>query len=173
MTFSNQPRHFTYNLLVSGIHELNLYTASPESYTQCFACLDRIFAQNAPGEPLLLLTNLYQFDVQRAADVWRLSRKLLVKSPQKRPLYNAVAHRSPGTISALITAMSQIASVFGGECIFVVPRNRKRRSSGCWKGKMEHVLMSSSPVFYLIDFGGFIFYHFCCILYLCFLPPPV
>lgn len=118
MTLSNQSQHFDYDLLDSGIHELNLYTASPEAYTQCFACLDRIFAQNSPDKPLLLLTNLHQFEVQRAADVLRLSRKLLVKYPQKRRLYNAVAYRSPGTISALVTAMSQIASVFGARVYF-------------------------------------------------------
>jgi hypothetical protein len=118
MTFSNPTQHFSYKHLDSGIHELNLYTAAPEAYTECFACLDQIFAQNPPDKPLLLLTNLYQFDMQRATDVWRLSRKLLVKYPQKRPLYNAVAYSSPGTISALITAMSQIASVFGARVYF-------------------------------------------------------
>jgi hypothetical protein len=118
MTFSNQTQHFAYNNLDSGIHELNLYTVAPEAYTECFACLEHIFAQNPPDKPLLLLTNLYQFDIQRAADVWRLSRKLLVKYPQKRPLYNAVAYSSPGTISVLITAMSQIASVFGARVYF-------------------------------------------------------
>jgi hypothetical protein len=118
MTISNHLPHFAYNLLGSGIHELNLYTASPEAYMQCFVCLDSIFAQTSTEKPLLLLTNLYQFDMQRAADVWRLSRKLLVKYPQKRPLYNAVVYTSPGTISALITAMSQIAGVFGARVYF-------------------------------------------------------
>jgi hypothetical protein len=118
MATSDSTQHFTYNKLDSGIHELNLHTASPEAYIQCFACLEQIFAQNKPDKPLLLLTNLYQFEIQRAADVWRLSRNLLVKYPQKRPLYNAVVYTSPGTISALITAMSQIASVFGARVYF-------------------------------------------------------
>ncbi len=118
MTSSNQMPHFAYHHLDSGIHELNIYTAAPESYTQCFVCLEQIFVENQPDKPLLLLTNLHQFDIQRAADVWRLSRKLLIKYPQRRALYNAVAYNSPGTISILITAMSQLASVFGAKIYF-------------------------------------------------------
>jgi hypothetical protein len=107
----NDP--FSYQQLPSGIHVLHLHTGHRESYEQCFACLDKIFAEASPKAPLLLLSIVNQFDVQRIPDLWRLSRKLLVKFPQKRLLYNAVVYSSPGTFSPLLTAMSQLASIFG------------------------------------------------------------
>jgi hypothetical protein len=109
---------FAYEYLPPGIHQLTLYTGSRKAYEECFARLDRIFAGSSPQEPLRLLSVVHAFDVQRVSDLWRFSRKLLVNHPQKRPLYNAVVYDSPVTFSVLITAMSQLASVFGARIYF-------------------------------------------------------
>jgi hypothetical protein len=109
---------FSYNELPSNIHQLNLLTGSREAYEQCFACLDQIFAISSPKEPLLLLSVVHEFNVQRVTDLWHFSRKLLINHPQKRPLFNAVVYDSPATFSLLITAMSQIASIFGARIYF-------------------------------------------------------
>jgi hypothetical protein len=113
--------HFTYQHLPSGIHQLNLHTGSREAFDQCFACLDQLFTDSSPKEPLLLLSMVHEFDVQRVSDLWRLSRKLLVNHPQKRPLYNAVVYDSPASFSILLTAMSQLASIFGARICFCHP----------------------------------------------------
>jgi hypothetical protein len=110
--------HFTYEQLPSGIHQLNLHTGSREALDQCFACLDQLFTGSSPKEPLLLLSMVHEFDVQRVSDLWRLSRKLLINHPQKRPLYNAVVYDSPASFSILLTAMSQLASIFGARIYF-------------------------------------------------------
>jgi hypothetical protein len=110
--------HFTYERLPSGIHQLTLHTGSREAYEQCFTCLDTLFDESSPKEPLLLLSIVHDFDVQRVSDLWRFSRKLLVNHPQKRPLYNAVVYDSPATFSLLLTAMSQLASIFGARIYF-------------------------------------------------------
>ncbi|MEO8613251.1 MAG: hypothetical protein ABI690_35500 [Chloroflexota bacterium] len=110
--------HFTCQHLPSGIHQLTLHDGSREAYEQCFAYLDKIFAGSSPKEPLLLLSLVHEFDVQRVSDLWRLSRKLLIKHPQKRPLFNAVVYDSSASFSLLLTAMSQLASIFGARIHF-------------------------------------------------------
>lgn len=109
---------FVYEQLPSGIHQLNLNAGTREAYQQCFARLDKLFADSSPKEPLLLLSVVHEFEIGRVSDLWRFSRKLLINHPQKRPLYNAIVYDSPATFSLMLTAMSQLASIFGARIFF-------------------------------------------------------
>jgi hypothetical protein len=110
--------HFTYQALPSGIHELNLHSATTEAYEQCFARLETIFAETPKDEPLLLLSYVHAFEVGRIPDLWRLSRGLLVKHPRQRPIYNAVVYEASETLSMLLSVMTQLAGIFGARVYF-------------------------------------------------------
>jgi hypothetical protein len=109
---------FTYRALPSGIHELNLNSGTTEAYEECFARLEKIFAETPPDEPLLLLSNVHVFEVGRIPDLWRLSRRLLIKHPRQRRLYNAIVYDASETLSMLLGAMSQLAGIFGARIYF-------------------------------------------------------